>query len=197
MSLPPGYGLRPARRTDSRCIAGLYRLSSEGVSDYVWSRLAAPGEDLLDVGERRYAREGTPFSYQSTCLVEHAGAVVAMLVAFPMHVAPGARGDDPVLRPYAELEEDASYYVCGVAVEAAHRGRGLGRALMARAEADARAAGLAKTSLIVFEANAPALALYRSLGYAERMRRAIVPHPLIHPRGDALLMVKQLSPATV
>ena len=197
MNLPPGYRLRPAGRADSRRIAGLYRLSSEGVSDYVWSRLAEPGEDLLDVGERRYAREDTPFSYRSTCLVEHAGAVVAMLVAFPMFIDPDAREDDPVLRPYAELEEDASYYICGVAVDAAHRGRGLGKALMARAEHDARAAGLAKTSLIVFEANAPALGLYRALGYEERMRRPIVPHPLIHPRGDAVLMVRPLSPASV
>lgn len=196
MTLPPGYRLRPARREDSRLIAGLYRLSSEGVSDYVWSRLAEPGEDLLDVGERRYARENTPFSYRSTCLAEHGGAVAGMLVAFPMHVDPGAREDDPVLRPYAELEEDASYYICGVAVEAAHRGRGLGKALMARAEGDALAAGLGKTSLIVFEANAVALGLYRRLGYVERMRRPIVPHPLIHPRGDALLMVKTLSPAS-
>lgn len=194
MTAAPDFALRPARKADCRRIAQLYRISSDGVADYVWSRLAAPGEDLLEVGRRRYEREGTPFSYRNCRLVELHGEVIAMLVAFPMHVDPDDRESDPVLVPYRVLEEDASYYVCGMAVEAAHRGRGIGSALLRDAEREARARGLAKLSLIVFEQNAGAVRLYLRNGYAERARHPVVPHPLIHYTGDALLMVKTLAP---
>jgi ribosomal protein S18 acetylase RimI-like enzyme len=92
---------RPARKDDCRKIAELYRISSDGVVDYVWTKLAAPGEDILDAGCRN-------------------------------------------------------------------------------------------ASLIVFEQNGGAARLYRRLGYVETQRERVVPHPLIHHTGDALLMVKQL-----
>lgn len=187
------FTLRPALKTDCRRIAELYRVSSDGVADYIWTKLAQPGEDILEVGRRRYEREGTPFSYENCRLVEREGSVVGMLVAFPMHVDPGDRESDPVLAPYGDLEEDQSYYVCGMAVDAEHRGRGIGTALLAEAEKTCRALGLGKLSLIVFEQNARAKRLYEREGYEEKMRRPVVPHPLIHYTGDALLMVKHLG----
>ncbi len=101
--------VRPADKADAAAIAALYRISSDGVADYIWTKLAEPGEDLLDVGRRRYERENTPFSYQNCTLVEIDGEVAGMLVAFPMHVDPDAVETDPVLAPYGELEEDGSY----------------------------------------------------------------------------------------
>jgi len=188
------YSIRPAGKGDCRRIAEFYRISSDGVADYVWTKLAAPGEDLLDVGRRRYERQGTPFSYENCLLVECAGVVVGMLVAFPMHSDGTSDESDPVLAPYSRLEEDASYYVCGMAVEPGHRGRGIGRRLLAEAEAACRRAGLSKLSLIVFERNDGARRLYERAGYVERRRERVVPHPLIHYTGDALLMVKALEP---
>jgi ribosomal protein S18 acetylase RimI-like enzyme len=187
-----GPRIRPAVRSDAAAIAALYRISSDGVADYIWSKLAGPGEDLLSVGRRRYERENTPFSYQNCTIVESGGAVAGMLVAFPMAVDPGHVEEDPVLAPYGALEEDESYYVCGVALFPEHRGRGLGTRLMGIAETEAIARGLAKTSLIVFEANEGAKRLYERLGYRETARAAIVPHPLIRHTGDAVLMVKRL-----
>ena len=55
----------------------------------------------------------------------------------------------------------------GLTVAASHRGRGVGRALMLAAEDWARQAGVRRLGLGVFADNAPALALYRALGYAE------------------------------
>ena len=184
--------IRPARQEEAGTIAALYRIASDGVADYIWTLLAEPGEDLLEVGRRRYAREGTPFSYENCTIVEIDDTIVGMLVAFPMHVDPDEVESDPVLAPYSTLEEDESYYVCGVALFPSHRGLGLGTRLMALAEAQAATRGLAKMSLIVFEANDGARRLYERLGYRERMRARIVPHPLIHHTGDALLMVKTL-----
>lgn len=184
--------IRPARKSECRRVAQFYRLSSDGVADYIWTRLAGPGEDLLDVGRRRYEREGTPFSYENCKMVELDGEAVGMLVAFPMEVDPAYVESDPVLAPYSVLEEDRSYYICGMAVEEPHRGRGIGKALLEEAERDCRRRGLSKLSLVVFEQNAGALRLYRACGYLETRRHAVVPHPLLHYTGDAILMVKNL-----
>jgi ribosomal protein S18 acetylase RimI-like enzyme len=100
---------------------------------------------------------------------------------------------DPVLRPYAELEDYGSLYVSGLAVHAPFRGRGIGCALLAAAEARATALGLARVSLICFEANAGAMRLYRRLGFQEIARRRIVPHPMLHfADGDALLLARTI-----
>ena len=185
--------LRPARRDECRCIAELFRISSDGVADYIWSKLARPGEDLLEVGRRRYERQGVSFSYENCTMAELQGIVVGMLVAFPMKTDGSLVETDPVLLPYNVLEEDLSYYIAGMAVDVEHRGKGIGSALLAQAEASCRQHGLKKLSLIVFEQNGRARDLYRRTGYAELRRHPVVPHRLIHYTGDALLMVKQLG----
>ncbi len=190
--MPGSPQFRAASKADCLAIARLYSIASDGIADYIWSKHAAPGEDPLLTGQRRYEREGTDFSYQNCTVVEDDGEILGMLVAFPMHIDPAYVEEDPVLRPYAILEEDDSYYICGVALVPGHRGLGLGSMLMARAEQDARRLGYTKLSLIVFARNQRAKALYERLGYREKIREPIVPHPLIHYTGDALLMVKQL-----
>ena len=188
----PQVLFRPAVVSDCSTIARLYQISSDGVADYIWTQLAVPGEDPLEVGRRRYERENTLFSYQNCMLAEISGQVVGMLVAFPMFVDPEEVETDPVLAPYAKLEEDASYYICGVALFPEARGKGIGSKFMARAERAARERGLHRTSLIVFEQNEGARRLYERLGYSEVAREPVCPHPLIHYDGDALLLVKQL-----
>ncbi len=183
---------RRAARADCLTIARLYQISSDGVADYIWSQLAAPDEDLLDVGRRRYEREDTLFSYKNCLLAESDGATIGMMVAFPLFIGPEEEQPDPVLAPYAKLEEDESYYICGVALFPQARGKGVGSQFMALAEQAAREHGLQKTSLIVFERNTGAKRLYDRLGYKEVARETVYPHPLIHYDGDALLMVKYL-----
>lgn len=187
------YTFRPARKDDCADIAALYRISSDGVADYIWSKLAEPGEDILAVGQRRYERENLAFSYQNCTIVEEGGNIVGMLVAFPMHVDASDTETDPVLAPYSKLEEDDSYYVCGMAMFPEHRGRGIGTRLLALAEEHARQQGYGKVSLIVFEQNSGAKRLYDRSGYIEVSREAVFPHPLIHYTGDAILMVKNIA----
>lgn len=184
---------RPGRKADCATIAALYSISSDGVADYIWTKLREPGQEILDVGRQRYEREGTYFSYENCFLVEADGEIAGMIIAFPMHVDPAETEDDPVLAPYSRLEEDDSYYICGVALLPRYRGRGIGTRLMELAETHAAEKGLSKLSLIVFEQNARAKALYERLGYREVAREPICPHPLIHYTGDAILMVKDLA----
>jgi ribosomal protein S18 acetylase RimI-like enzyme len=184
---------RPARKDDCATIAALYSISSDGVADYVWTKLAAPGEDILTVGRRRYEREDSAFSYRNCTIVETEENIIGMLVAFPMHVDPSHEERDPVLAPYSKLEEDNSYYICGMALFPQHRGRGIGTRLLALAEEHARDKGFRKLSLIVFEQNSGAKQLYERAGYGEAAREAVYPHPLIHYTGDAILMVKEIA----
>ncbi|HSS62987.1 MAG TPA: GNAT family N-acetyltransferase [Gammaproteobacteria bacterium] len=186
--------LRAAEKSDCRTIAALYRISSDGVADYIWSKLAEPGEDLLDVGRRRYEREESVFSYRNCTVAVLEGEVLGMLIAFPMRVdeKAGEEESDPVLAPYGKLEEDNSYYICGVALFPPYRGHGLGSRFLELAENQARERKLPKLSLIVFEQNAGARRLYERRGYLEVAREPVVPHPLIQHTGDALLMVKRV-----
>lgn len=57
------------------------------------------------------------------------------------------------------------WWVWSIEIEEPFRGRGLGRAAMEVAEAQARRAGATKLGLNVFAANAVARGLYESLGY--------------------------------
>ncbi len=184
--------IRPARKDECRRIAELYSAASNGVADYIWSTLAEPGEDFLEVGQRRYERVGTVFSYENCTMVELDDRAIGLLVAFPMEVDADREEPDPVMVPYRVLEEDQSYYVCGIAIDAEHRGKGIGTQLMAEAEKSCRELGLKKLSLIVFEQNMDAKRLYERLGYAETRRYPVVPHPLIRSKGYALLMVKDI-----
>ncbi len=191
--------IRPARPEDCGDIARLFLMSSDGLAEYIWGRIAPPGASLLEVGRRRYAREGVAFSYRNCLVAEEDGRVIAMLHSFPMAPRDAAADDqgetvDPVLRPYAELEDPGSLYVSGVAVYPEHRGRGLARRLMEQARARAEALALPRVSLICFERNERAMQLYRRLGFAEVDRRTVVPHPSLHYRdGDAVLLVRGLD----
>ncbi len=148
------------------------------------------------------------FSYQNCLVAEEDGQVIAMLHSFVMPprdetgdeaaandpANDNGETQDPVLQPYAELEDPGSLYVSGVAVTPEHRGRGLGRKLMEQARARAETLDLPRVSLICFEANETAMQLYRRLGYAEVGRRPVVPHPSLHySAGDAVLLVRGLD----
>jgi len=183
--------LRSAKREDSRAIAELFRLSSGGVADYIWQLLKPeyPGLDLLDIGERRYAREGVNFSCDNCTIAEHDGSVLGMIHAFEMPEASEPE-TDPVLRPYAELEAPGSLYISGVALFPEYRGLGIGSRLMDAALQAASQRELSKLSLIAFEQNEGSWRLYLRLGYDVVDQRPVVPHPMIRYTGNALLMTR-------
>lgn len=183
---------RQARRDDARRIAELFRLASDGVADYVWTLLAEeePGLSPIEIGARRYARENAAFSYQNCIVAEQGQRVVGNCHAFVIETPSSTEGLDPVLRPYAELEAPGSLYISSLAVDPEAQGRGIGSGLLERAIDRAARLGVEQLSLIVFEQNLGARRLYARFGFEEIDRRSIVPHPLIHATGAALLMVR-------
>jgi ribosomal protein S18 acetylase RimI-like enzyme len=187
------FTIRPAVKSECRTIAELYRISSDGVAEYIWTKLAEPGEDMLDVGQRRYEQEDSVFSYRNCWMVDWKGKTAGMMIAFPMEIDEEHVESDPVLAPYSKLEEPGSYYICGMAVFPEFRGKGIGTKLLQLAEQHAHQQGQPKLSLIVFEQNAGAKRLYERHGFYEKASEPVVPHPLIHFDGLAVLMVKKMA----
>ncbi len=183
---------RHARVEDSRQIAELFQYSSDGVADYIWRNQAGPGESLLDVGAARYARENTEFSYQNCIIALRRGRVVGMMHAYPVLKA-GDVVEDPVLRPYAELEAPGSLYLSGMALKPAFRNGGLGAGFFALARERARRQGLERLSALVFESNTGSLRLCRRQGFALVDARPVVPHPLIRRQGRVFLLTAAVS----
>lgn len=189
---------RPAARDDATVLARLYRIASDGLAEYIWRRLAGPGETPLAVGARRYARENTDFSYRNAVLALVDGAVAGMLTGYPVQPAVRAPDEfdfaiDDVLRPIDRLEQAESFYISAMAVFPEHRGRGIGGRLLRLAEARAREHRLSLLSLIVFEGNAGARRLYARVGFEESRRERLLPHPLLERTGGhALLLIKRI-----
>jgi ribosomal protein S18 acetylase RimI-like enzyme len=73
----------------------------------------------------------------------------------------------------AEMPEWAAWDVSYVGVVPAARGRGIGRALMGRALAEAEDGGATQVTLSVDERNRPARGLYRSLGFEPYDQREV------------------------
>ncbi|MDN3556955.1 GNAT family N-acetyltransferase [Halomonas maura] len=190
-SLVPGVGIRRAERGDAIEIARLFLISSDGLAAYIWGDQADAGQSLEEIGAGRYARQGVAFSYQNCLLATRDQEILGMIHAFPMpERAPGDVETDPVLRPYAELEDPGSLYISSLAVHAPYRRHGVGEGLLEGAHALALRRALPRLSLICFERNATARAFYARRGFRVVDRRRIVPHPALHCRdGDALLMV--------
>lgn len=185
---------RPAVAADARAIAGLYRIAADGVADYVWQQLAKPGETILDVGERSYARTGTEYSYENCDVAETDGETAGMLMAY--RVPEPDQDPDPddmwvrdtVLEPFGKLQLPGSYYISGVTVAEQCRSMGIGAGLIGRARERARDGGMDQLSLICFEQNVRAARLYKRLGFETIDTRDVVPHPLIRFTGKMLLM---------
>ena len=81
---------------------------------------------------------------------------------FFRHIA-NARGENIGFIWFERRDDDV--FICDFAINENQRGKGLGRESMRELERVVREMGTFKISLHVFEHNAPALALYRSMGY--------------------------------
>ena len=195
------YLIRLARRTDARQIAELVVISSDGIANIEWEEQAR-GEscDPLDIGERIYQISQHGYSYKSTTIMELNGDTAGMLLSFPKPDSsprnPANRpdiSDENVFAPYIYLEEPNSWYICGIAFYPQYQGQGLGTKMMAMANEQAKEAGFNQLSLVAFEENTGSVRLYKRLGYRVVDRAPIVPHPMIHTSGDALLMARLVT----
>jgi ribosomal protein S18 acetylase RimI-like enzyme len=196
MSDAPAY--RAAQARDSRFIAEMIDVSSDGIALIEWTETAKANgnKTALDIGAENYSSGEGDYSYRNCFIAEQSQQLAGMLLSFAMNArepddivsAPPFDNTD-VFAPYKYLEEPESWYICGVAVTPEYRGRGIGRGLMNTARKQAIIHGYDRLSLVVFEENRTAIRLYQDLGYKVVKRAPVVPHPLIRCSGDVLLMV--------
>jgi RimJ/RimL family protein N-acetyltransferase len=136
--------IRPADPSDA---AALVRLGAEvGRETGGWLITTDGWRTIGD--ERRYLRAVRKYADAAVFVAEVDGRVVARLSL--------ARDSHPASGHVADL---------GLMVAAAHRRRGIGRALLEQAVEWARGAGVAKLELHVFPHNEAAIALYESFGF--------------------------------
>jgi ribosomal protein S18 acetylase RimI-like enzyme len=195
------YTIRAATRDDAREIAKLIAISSDGVAEIEWHEEADIEHcDPLDIGERTYQNPQGDYSFNNATIFEINGEVAGMLLAFSLPEAEPrntenrpAADDENVFAPYIYLEEPNSWYICGVALYPQHRGHGLGTRLMDLANEQAKENELTILSLVAFDQNKGAVNLYDKLGYTVVDQAPVVPHPLIHYEGNALLMIRSVG----
>jgi len=188
--IPP---IRLGSAADAAALVELINMAGEGLPDHFWRKMAAPGQHHRDFGRQRMAARTES---GEVYVVDDGAGAVATLIGYPIPAAPEPVTDDApaIIRPLQQLETlaPASWYVNVLAAFPDQRGRGHGSRLLALAEALAREAGLAATSVIVANANAGALRLYRRVGYAETARRPVATNGWHCDSTDWVLLTKPL-----
>ena len=191
-----GIAYRPATADDSRFIASMIELSSDGIASLEWQEESenTPGLDAMDIGSRQYAGADGDYSYRN-CVIAQAQAPVGMILSFPItaenlstDAKPPPYAADDIYAPYKYLEAENSWYICGVAVVPEYRKFGIGRRLIEMSLEQGRQRGFDNASLIAMASKTRLIAFYESLGFVITRRAPIVEHPGIRASGDAVLM---------
>lgn len=199
-----GIAYRVAIAADSRFIASMIELSSDGIAGLEWAEESrvSPGLNALDIGERNYASEEGDFSFRN-CIIAGLDKPVGMILSFPMtrqnmsaDARPPPYRPDDIYAPYKYLEAEDSWYICGVAILPDYRKMGIGAQLIKLAIEQGRDRGFENTSLIAMEEKSGLIAYYQSLGFKVTRTAPIVEHPAIRARGNALLMETRPEPVS-
>jgi ribosomal protein S18 acetylase RimI-like enzyme len=187
--------IRAATPLDVAHLVRFVNMASDDLSLHFWKRSVGPDGDPWAYGRDRAARDTGNFSWRNAWLAETDGEVAACLLGYPADdPAPIDPETPPIFVPLLELEALApgSWYLNVLATYAEHRGKGLGSALLAKAEDIARNASLQSISLIAENTHQNALRLYRANGYQEIARRPVVKGDWQVDATDWILFVKPL-----
>ena len=190
---------RRAAQKDAALLAELVNYAGEGLPEYLWGKMAEPGEDAWSVGRARAARNEGSFSYRNATLIETAdGDVAGALIGYKIaYEVPPVPDDIPAMfRPMQELENLApgTWYVNVLAVQPQFRSQGHGTRLLGLADAMGRSTGRLGMSVIVSDANRGARALYERCGYAEIAQREMIKEDWVNDGKNWVLLTKAFSP---
>ncbi len=171
-------GLRPAIETDDADFFTLLELSSPHLATAFGQRTPQILKDMFRLG-------GNLFGFDHVEFAESDGRPAGMLLGYDWNekrrenlrtgllILEGMKLDFLRMLPSlvrsgmaVGIVEPGEFFVSNIAVYGEFRGAGAGRALMESAEARARAAGASKMSLEADVNNAPAVAMYKKMGFA-------------------------------
>ncbi|WP_275790913.1 GNAT family N-acetyltransferase [Pararhizobium gei] len=174
MTLPV---LRAARRSDAAELAVLVEIASHGFATWLWHTAVRRGErdTALEQGRARMRMDDEPGAWRDAMLAEWSGEIAGVAIGYDLD--DGVReiaASHPVIKPLLDLQVRVigSRFIDSLAVYRDHRGKGIGRALIAD---QIGKAGGRQVSLITESHNHTALALYAASGFAEKARLPAVP----------------------
>ncbi|MDQ1847591.1 GNAT family N-acetyltransferase [Gemmobacter fulvus] len=189
--------IREARASDAAHLARFINMAADDLPLHFWRKTVGPEGDPWALGQERAARETGNFSYRNAWLAEVDGAVGACLLGYAAEETPGPIDPDtpPIFVPLLELEALApgSWYLNVLATYAAFRGKGLGSALLAQADAIAAASGHHSISLIAADTHQDALRLYSAKGFRQIARRPVVKGDWAVDASEWILFTKAVS----
>lgn len=190
------YKIRPAIVSDSRFIAEMIELSSDGIASLEWQNESKnqAGVSAIDIGSQQYASDEGDYSYRN-CLIAETDSPIGMILSFPMtknnistDAKPPPYQANDVFAPYKYLEAIDSWYICGVAVKPQYRKQGIATNLIKQSIKRGRQQGFNNTSLVAMYNKMELITFYQSLGFKITRSAPIVEHPKIRANGDAVLM---------
>lgn len=189
--------IREARASDAAHLARFINMAADDLPLHFWRKTVGPEGDPWALGQERAARETGNFSYRNAWLAEVDGAVGACLLGYAAEETPGPIDPDtpPIFVPLLELEALApgSWYLNVLATYAAFRGKGLGSALLAQADAIAAASGHHSISLIAADTHQDALRLYSAKEFRQIARRPVVKGDWAVDASEWILFTKAVS----
>ena len=188
---------RGATPADAEVVAELFDMAIGGLAAHRWGERAGNAGDGMAFGRQLIAGDEGRFSYRNAIVAEVDGKVIGVMVGRLEPLAgfePRPELERSPIKPLFELEELAGgmWLLRGVAVRPQHRGKGIARTLLAKAEELARKSGAGRLAIIAAEENAAVVTLYRDHGFETLARRPVVPWPDAPHNGDWLLLVKTL-----
>ncbi len=189
--------IRDAQVSDADHLVRFVNMAADELSLHFWKKSAGPGVDPLAYGRERAARETGNFSFRNAWLAEVDGEVAACLLGYPaaQEPEPIEPGTPSIFVPLLQLENLApgSWYLNVLATYPQFRGKGLGSALLAKAEEVTRNSGRTTISLIAEDTHHDALRLYRAKGFTEVARRPVVKDDWLVEAREWILFTKPIQ----
>ncbi len=188
--------IRPARQADAPALAAVELLTAPEFATFLLDGLfkdRSVGAVLSTI----YAREGTD-SFEWSWVAEAEGQPVGAIGAYPVSLvaAPTDTGEAAerlaYYAPIARAMRPDAFHIGRLGVLEPYRRQGIARALIDAATSVAGNHGERRVTLFVWADNAPALAFYDSLGFAELDRITLPPHPRASRHGPMILLEKPL-----
>ena len=190
---------RSATEDDCTELALIMDVAGRRLPSYLWSQDAGQRQSYFEYGREKIRTDTSRNSYFKNWLVaEFQDKFVGAFFGFSVEDSYPEIDLEAVpecFRPCIELEKIASgcWLLQVIAILPQHRGKGLARQLLDKAESVAKTSGTNRIALQVEEVNEVAFNTYRKNGYVEVDRRPYVPFPGSDDTGDYVLMWKVLA----